>query len=56
MVTTEHEWIEIGARRWCLACGSFQLRTGERWHDAMVGPWPGYNKTDLAAHTMVANR
>lgn len=45
-----HSWIEIGARRWCLACGSFQTRRGDRWFDCMIGPWPGYNRTDLAAH------
>ena len=41
-----HEWIEVGARRWCLACGSYQVRRNGCWADAVVGPWPGYNRTD----------
>lgn len=45
-----HEWIEVGARRWCVSCGSYQAKTNGRWRDQMVGQWPGYNKTDLAAH------
>lgn len=49
-LTEQHEWLEIGARRWCLACGSFQVRSGDRWHDAIVGPYPGYNRTDPQHH------
>jgi len=45
-----HEWIEVGNRRWCLACGSYQVRRNGRWRDEMVGPWPGYQKTDLTKH------
>jgi hypothetical protein len=27
---TEHEWIEVGGRRWCVGCTTYQ----SRW------PWP----------------
>ncbi len=47
---TYHEWIEVGDRRWCLSCGSFQVRWNGMWRDAMIGGWPSYNRTDLAMH------
>jgi hypothetical protein len=50
MSVLRHEWIEVGVRRWCPACGSYQVRKGKYWCDAMLGPWPGYNKTDVVAH------
>ena len=50
-----HEWIAVGARRWCLACGSYQVRRNGAWRDDMVGPWPGYNPTDTAAHMVKGN-
>lgn len=49
-MSLDHGWITVGARRWCLACGSYQTRQGGRWADAMLGPWPGYARTDPAAH------
>jgi len=48
--TATHTWIEVAARRWCLACGSYQARSGGVWRDSLVGPWPGYSRTDTAAH------
>ena len=47
-----HDWIEVAARRWCLACDSFQKRWNGRWRDdeSMLGPWPGYQRTDPAKH------
>lgn len=47
-----HTWIEVGGRRWCLACGSFQVLRGGHWADdkAMIGPWPGYAPTQLEHH------
>ena len=45
-----HEWIEVGARRWCNDCGSFQTNRNGKWKDAMVGPYPSYNRTDLTMH------
>jgi hypothetical protein len=50
-MTERHEWIEVGARRWCNECGSFQVLRGGKWRDAMVGPWPSYNRTDMSKHT-----
>jgi hypothetical protein len=47
---TYHEWIAVDGRRWCLACGSYQVRRDGVWRDALVGPWPGYNRTDLMQH------
>lgn len=40
-----HPWIEVDGRRWCLPCGSYQVRRAGKWADALVGPWPGYNRT-----------
>lgn len=45
-----HEWIEVGDRRWCVECESFQTRQRGQWRDAMVGKYPAYNKTDLSLH------
>ncbi len=25
----DHEWLEIGRRRWCLGCDLFQVKSGE---------------------------
>lgn len=59
MADAPHEWIEVGGRRWCLTCGSFQIRRkggwqgGFRncqWRDALIGSWPGYNATDESKH------
>jgi len=47
---SKHGWLTVGARRWCLACGSYQVLRNGQWRDDMVGPWPGYNPTDTAAH------
>lgn len=45
-----HEWDTVGGRRWCKDCGSFQVLRSGVWLDAMVGPYPGYAKTDLSKH------
>jgi len=50
MTRQPHEWIEVGGRRWCIDCGSYQVRRGGKWRDDLVGPWPGYNRTDKAEH------
>jgi hypothetical protein len=49
-----HEWIEVGARRWCIACRSYQICRNGRWFDSMVGPWPAYARTDVSKHTRPA--
>lgn len=45
-----HEWLEIGSRRWCLQCDSHQVLRDGVWRDVMLGPWPGYARTDMSAH------
>jgi hypothetical protein len=46
-----HEWTEVGDRRWCSDCGSFQIRTKSlKWRDTMIGPYPAYSKTDSTMH------
>ena len=52
MSERRHEWIEVGARRWCIACGSYQVKRNGVWRDEMVGNWPAYNRTDTAAHAL----
>lgn len=45
-----HLWTEVGARRWCKDCGSFQVKRNGKWKDAMLGPYPSYNRTDMTMH------
>lgn len=42
-----HDWIEVGGRRWCRNCNSYQVRLRGKWRDRedMLGPWPGYSPT-----------
>ena len=43
----EHRYIEVGARRWCVGCNTYQVRRNGMWRDSeeMIGPWPGYART-----------
>jgi hypothetical protein len=44
-----HPWIEVGARRWCIHCGCYQIRRNGAWRDDpdLTGPYPKYNPTPL---------
>ena len=46
-----HEYITIGARRWCLRCNTFQRRRNGVWLDdeeLLGAAWPAYEKTELS--------
>lgn len=32
----DHQWIEVGQRRWCMTCDSFQMKTNPS------GEWKGW--------------
>ncbi len=40
----EHDWIEVGARRWCVrpydegGCGAFQVKRAGKWVDGNDKP------------------
>lgn len=36
MTKRDHEWIEVGGRRWCMTCDAYQMRTNPS------GGWKGY--------------
>jgi hypothetical protein len=43
-----HDYITVGARRWCMGCNTFQRRRNGVWRDdeEMIGPaWPAYEIT-----------
>ncbi len=43
-----HEYITVGARRWCMGCNTFQRRRNGVWRDdpeMIVGGWPAYEAT-----------
>jgi hypothetical protein len=47
-VVTDHEYITVGARRWCIGCNTFQRFRGGKWRDdeEMIGEaWPAYERT-----------
>jgi hypothetical protein len=44
----EHDYITVGARRWCMGCNTFQRRRNGKWRDdeEMIGSaWPAYERT-----------
>lgn len=42
----KHEYLTVGARRWCMGCNTYQVFRGGRWVDGQPDePWPGYEKT-----------
>ena len=46
-----HEYITVGARRWCMGCNKFQRRYNDIWRDdeGLLGAaWPAYEKTELS--------
>lgn len=43
-----HEWITVGARRWCLACDSFQVLRNGKWRDEYLNT---YSPTQDVPHT-----
>jgi hypothetical protein len=32
----DHEWIEVGLRRWCMTCDAYQMKTNHS------GDWKGW--------------
>lgn len=56
---TEHDYITVGGRRWCLGCNTYQVFKGGRWRDGFPPePWPGYEATQARCprgRTMMAH-
>jgi len=43
---SEHDYITVGNRRWCMHCNTYQVFRDGKWRDAYPPePWPGYEAT-----------
>ena len=46
MTKTKHNYITVGARRWCMHCNTYQVLRAGKWVDGFPPePWPGYEAT-----------